>query len=246
MGSNLSGVKPIIEDLLEDPVEQNGHIYHPIPFDEFNELTTSSNAQAAYRKWELLTGALPNKDYSGYRVLDIGANAGFYSYQFAKHGAIVDAFEPAPRYAQLGKKITAIYDLPIEWHARPFDESFLGEQDDYDVTLMLSVFQWMAEGNTQLESATETLRAVAKKTRYLFFELGCNGGKSSIQVSGSGLRWISKLLNNATDYDTIAYLGSVRAWNFRDIRYQFVCTSEAVNLSRWQMSATRMLRVVGV
>ena len=155
----MQDTQSIIDDLIANPIEETGHIYHPIPFDEFDQLTTSSKAESAYKKWDLLTAALPEKDFHQFRILDIGANAGFYSYQFAKRGATVDAFEPRAEYAQLGQKVSAIYDLPVHWYPQPFAESFLNDHNNYDVALMLSVFQWMSEGNAKLDSATETLRA---------------------------------------------------------------------------------------
>ncbi len=239
----MPNVQPIIDNLIAHPIEKTGHIYHPIPFDEFSQLKTSSKPESAYRKWDMIVRALLTDDFRQFRVLDIGANAGFYSYQFAKRGAIVDAFEPTARYAQLGKEVSAAYGLPIQWYARPFTEDFFTDQSDYDVALMLSVFQWMSEGNAKLETATITLQAIAEHTRYLFFELGCNGGKSSIQIKGSGLRWIRKFLDANTNYDTIAYLGSVRAWNYRNVRHQFVCTSESLTLTPWQKTVTRLLRL---
>ncbi len=236
-------IRSIIDDLITQPIEKTGHIYHPIPFKEFDRLKTSSKPKSAYRKWEMIIRALPTNDFRQFRVLDIGANAGFYSYQFAKHGATVDAFEPTPRYARLGRDISAAYKLPIRWYAQRFTEDFLANQPTYDIALMLSVFQWMSEGNSKLGSATVTLRAIAQHTRYLFFELGCNGGKSSIQIKGSGLQWVWKLLNANTNHTTIAYLGSVRAWNHRNIRHQFVCTSEALSLNLWQKTITTLLRL---
>ena len=41
-------------------------------------------------KWEQFSSYLP-KDLSGYKVLDIGCNAGFYSVECAKRGAQVTA-----------------------------------------------------------------------------------------------------------------------------------------------------------
>jgi 2-polyprenyl-3-methyl-5-hydroxy-6-metoxy-1,4-benzoquinol methylase len=95
----------------------------------------------------------------GRKVLDIGANAGFFSYQFAKLGAVVDALEPHKPYYDLGVAVVAHYGVSVSWFNEPLCERFL-EHRYYEIALMLSVFQWISEGNAQLKRACELLRLV--------------------------------------------------------------------------------------
>lgn len=231
----------IIEELKSNPVEKTGHIYHPLPFKEFDSLKTSSKTKSAYRKWHLIVSALPLQNFDSARVLDVGANAGFYSYQFAKLGAAVDAYEPTVRYAELGDRVAQIYDLSIKWHSTALTSQILSPEKKYDVALMLSVFQWMSQGNALLHEAKNTLQRIGQSSRYLFFELGCNYGKSSINVDGNSLLWVRRLLQENTNYTKFAYLGSVRAWGFKGVRYLFVCSSETVTLNSWQRMATKII-----
>jgi tRNA (mo5U34)-methyltransferase len=48
-------------------------------------------------KWKKVSRAVP-EDLSGWRVLDIGCNAGFYSIEMARRGAEVTAFDIEPLY----------------------------------------------------------------------------------------------------------------------------------------------------
>src|SRR5438270_11629686 len=48
-------------------------------------------------KWEQIQGALPS-DLTGWRCLDIGCNAGFYSFELAKRGGTVLGIDLDERY----------------------------------------------------------------------------------------------------------------------------------------------------
>ncbi|MBC7171502.1 MAG: methyltransferase domain-containing protein, partial [Polyangiaceae bacterium] len=48
-------------------------------------------------KWRLLEGALP-RDLHGWTALDIGCNAGFYTFELAKRGAAVTGMDSNPHY----------------------------------------------------------------------------------------------------------------------------------------------------
>lgn len=238
---NLQAVQAIINDLKNNPVEKSGDIYHPIPFDEFRSLRTSSKPASAYRKWGLIRQTLTPQNFQQFRVLDVGANAGFYSYQFAKEGATVDAYEPTQRYANLGAQIAELYQLPIHWYGKALDLESLAPTAQYNVALMLSVFQWISQGNARLEEAKQLLLQISKQSQTLFFELGCNYGKSAIQTNANSLLWVRQLLAEHTIYPHIAYLGSVRAWRWRGVRYLFACSIQPLQLNTWQRLVTSWL-----
>jgi tRNA (mo5U34)-methyltransferase len=48
-------------------------------------------------KWRQIAGAIP-ADLAGWRVLDVGCNAGFYSFELARRGAAVVAIDSDERY----------------------------------------------------------------------------------------------------------------------------------------------------
>ncbi len=229
------------ESIKSNPYETSGHIYHPLPFPEFEQLTTSSRASATYRKWSLIMHSLGTPSaLKDFRVLDVGANAGFYSFSFAKLGAVVDAYEPHEHYGRIGRQIAEATGLPVCWLNRPLKRADLLDKQ-YDVALMLSVFQWISHGNQNLEEATNLLRLVASSSRLIFFEIGCNHGKSAICTDERPIGWIWRLLQENTIPKEVVYLGSTNAWG-RARRYVFASTGVPVNLTFRQRLMTCILQ----
>jgi SAM-dependent methyltransferase len=230
----------IAEWIRQHPQEAGGDLYHPLPFEEFRSLRISSKAQASEQKWRLIertrgTGA----SFAGLNALDVGANAGFFSFSLAQRGARVDAFEPHEHYVSLGRRIVEATSLDVTWFQQPLMAGDLAGRH-YDLALMLSVFQWISEGNRRLDHAIEVLRAVARSTRTLYFELGCNAGKSAIEVDGSALLWTWRLLRRHTAPKRVHYLGSAAAWG-RARRYLFAATDHDLHLTPWQRTVTGLL-----
>ncbi len=241
----MGSLESLIRSIEAEPLESSGHVYHPIPFDNFKHLRSATHPRAAYRKYNLIQSALPFEDLKGKKVLDIGANAGFFSYKFAQLGAHVDAIEPHRRYYELGLQVTACYGIDVSWYNQSIDIEFLRGRR-YNIALMLSVFQWMSKGNSELDRAKLILREISKRADYLFFELGCNWGSSAIEVKEPALRWIFGLLKENTVYSGIWYLGTTRPWGgiktrWRFRRYLFCCTDLAVHLNTWQRLVTRLI-----
>ena len=242
----MDSIDSLVHSLEMEPLESSGHIYHPIPFDRFRPLRSSTHSRATRRKYDLIRSALPFEDFEGRRLLDVGANAGYFSYKFAQLGAHVDAIEPHERYFELGLQVTDHYGVDVNWYKQPIDVEFL-QGRRYDVALMLSVFQWMSRGNADLAAANLVLREISARADYLLFELGCNWGNSAIQVKGSALHWILELLKGNTVYSGIWYLGTIRAWGgirtmWRYRRYLFCCTNMSVNLDALQHLKTHCIQ----
>jgi hypothetical protein len=234
----MGTLKAIVDSIEAQPLEPSAHLYHPIPFEAFNHLSSAVNVAEANKKFQLITNALPYSTFDNRKILDIGANAGFFSYEFASLGGQSDAIEPHPRYYDIGMKVSAHYQAKVSWHNQELNLDFLRDKK-YDIGLMLSVFQWISRGNSDLTNARNLLLKVSETTEYLFFELGCNWGKSAIKINGNALPWIANLLRENTIYAGIWYLGMLRPWgdrlnSFRFKRYLFCCSNSFVNLSTWQ------------
>ena len=221
-------INEIIRDIELNPLERSGHIYHPIPFPEFSNLRTSSNSKQVYKKWRLIKEVL-NKIYpgglNGVRILDIGANAGFYTFSLAQEGAEVIAFESEPRYSAIGQFLAIEKRLPATWYDVPFKREVVSGQQ-FDVALALSVFQWMADGGNRLRKAIDDLRAISEISRFLIFELGFNKGTSCIRTRKlNHYAELVRFLNHNTVYDHFMLLGITRLWASSP-RYLVLCSHE--------------------
>jgi SAM-dependent methyltransferase len=230
----------IAEEIRNAPREAKSHLYHPLPFLEFQDLSNSSSQAATEKKWDLIEKSLRSRVfYPDLRVLDVGANAGFFAFRFAQRGSKVIAFEPHAHYVDTGERIAEATGLAVDWKQKPLEVTDL-DTETFDVALMLSVFQWMSHGNERLDKACVELEAIAANTRVLFFELGCNHGRSAIEVNAPALPWLWRLLDNHTAGKHIGFLGTTAPWGAK--RYLFGCSDFELNLSRWQQGVTRAMR----
>lgn len=226
---NYQSTAEIVKDLEAKPIEKRGHIYHPIPFPEFAALRTSSDSDEVRAKWSMIEQALRElfpDGLAGKRFLDIGANAGFYTFCLAQQGAGVTAFESHPRYGPIGRFLAAEKKLPVQWHCAPFTAQVI-QGHRFDTALMLSVFQWMAQGGSRLAAAAADLRVISEASDALIFELGYNRGQSCLTTS----RWnhyaeLVRFLREATAYEHFKLLGRPRIWRASP-RFLVLCSRQA-------------------
>ena len=158
-------------------------------------------------------------------MLDIGANAGFYTFSLAADGLSVLAVEPHPRYAKIGRFLAAQKQLPVQWVDRPFDcELIRGRR--FDVALMLSVFQWMASAGEDLDAAAARLQCVSKSCNYLIFELGFNSGANCLRTRRlNHYAELVRMLRQYTAYTHFKLLGQTALWG-RGKRYLVLCSDD--------------------
>jgi len=219
-------IEYIIKGIKENPVEQKGEIYHPIPFPEFEGLTTSSNPKGVYEKWDIIRKTL--KSVYGNRqdlyVLDIGANAGFYTFNFAKNGAKVKSFECHDRYKTIGKEVAEVKKLAVEWIPKAFHSKSISTNEHFDLALLLSVFQWMANADINNKEALDCLKLISEHSDYLFFELGYNSGKSCVKTNKLGhYAEMIRFLKKSTSYTHFKLIGKTRLWGSKK-RYMILCS----------------------
>ena len=240
-----ANIEDVIEDLKRNPVEKKGHLYHPIPFSEFSTLKNSSNEKEASRKLDLIVNTINNyidKDIKDINLLDIGANAGFYTFSLAKMGAHVTAFEHHARYGPIGSFIAENKNLPVKWFSTKFCRDSL-ENDNFDITLMLSVFQWMAAGGKFMSRAVNELNYISKISETLIFELGYNKGNSCLKTKKiNHYAELINMLQRYTRYNSFKLLGKTKPWGSGK-RFIVLCS---VN-SEWDDSGlARLLRAVNI
>lgn len=222
-----ASVEEIVRELEEHPVEQAGHVYHTIPFPEFAHLSSSSDAETAQRKLELVMNVVARRRGLGLpcdRLLDIGANAGLFTFSMAPRVESVTAYEPHPRYGPIGEYLAQTRVDNVDWRARPFSIDEIDES--WDVALMLSTFQWITDGDRLLAQGRELLRALSRHTSCLIFELGLNSGKSAVTTrKRNHIAWIYRLLRTSTEYSHVRLVGRSRPWG-GGWRYEFVCSRD--------------------
>lgn len=90
-------------------------------------------------QWRAIERIVPN-DLRGWRVLDIGCNAGFYSCEFARRGAEVTAIDIDPHYLAQARWAAALYGLTDRIEFRRASVYQLAHVDaQYDLVWFLGV-----------------------------------------------------------------------------------------------------------
>lgn len=91
-------------------------------------------------KWRQIAPHLP-ADLAGWTVLDVGCNAGFYSFELARRGARVTGIDAEPRYLAQARWAAGRFGLEERVSFRQAQVYDLGrEEGDYDLVLFLGVF----------------------------------------------------------------------------------------------------------
>ncbi|MBK6008952.1 TIGR04290 family methyltransferase [Ramlibacter ginsenosidimutans] len=91
-------------------------------------------------KWEQIRGSIP-QDLTGWRVLDVGCNAGFYSFELARRGASVLAIDMEPLYltqARWAAKQFGLQDRVEFREMQVYEFARTGEQ--FDLVWFMGVF----------------------------------------------------------------------------------------------------------
>jgi tRNA (mo5U34)-methyltransferase len=90
-------------------------------------------------KWAEIGSAIP-EDLAGCRALDIGCNAGFYSFELARRGADVLAIDHDPHYLRQAEWARSLYDVPGDIEFRQMGVYDVADLDEmFDLVLFLGV-----------------------------------------------------------------------------------------------------------
>jgi len=196
-----------------------GEVYHPIPFREFQGLTTQVRPTASYKRLGMILCMC--SDFRGKRILDLGCNVGFYSFSLAKRGAVVTALDLVPERIDLARTIAEIYETPVDFQERPATPEFfeqLGER--FDAVLCFSMLQWVIAQDGR-EAGDRLLRAISDHSDSIFFDVPINRGKACLVCRpGEELAFVHNLLRDATSYDEVRHVGDVHPYG-ADTRHVF-------------------------
>jgi tRNA (mo5U34)-methyltransferase len=111
-------------------------------------------------KWRQIAPVLPH-DLTGWSVLDIGCNAGFYSFELAKRGAFVLAVDVDDRYLGQARWARAQFGLEDRVELRQmnvYDLAVLEER--FDVVLFLGLLYHLRYPLLALDIAAERARGL--------------------------------------------------------------------------------------
>lgn len=91
-------------------------------------------------KWEQIRPHIP-EDLNGWRVLDVGCNAGFYSFELAKRGASVLAIDMEPLYLEQARWAAKQFGLQDRVEFRQMQVYDLARTNDqFDLVWFMGVF----------------------------------------------------------------------------------------------------------
>ena len=116
-------------------------------------------------KWRQLAPALP-EDLSGWRALDVGCNAGFYSFELARRGAFVTGIDRDEHYLRQARWARRVLELENVVELRRLSVYDLGRMDEpYDLVLFLGVLYHLRYPLLALDLLAErTSRLLALQT----------------------------------------------------------------------------------
>ena len=91
-------------------------------------------------KWKEIRRALP-KRLEGWRVLDVGCNAGFYSFELARRGATVLGIDVDPHYLAQARWAAGVYGLEKRVEFRQMEVYEVARLDEpFDLVWFMGVF----------------------------------------------------------------------------------------------------------
>jgi tRNA (mo5U34)-methyltransferase len=91
-------------------------------------------------KWREIAGAIPQR-LDGWRVLDVGCNSGFYSFELARRGASVVGIDVEPLYLAQARWAAAEFRLQQQVEFREMEVYDIARSDEtFDLVWFMGVF----------------------------------------------------------------------------------------------------------
>ena len=131
----------VIEEKLKKEIEQLSPWFHNLHLPG-NIKTAPQHFLGDFPsfKWQQIKEHIP-ENLSGWRVLDIGCNAGFYSFELAKRGAQVIGIDLDTHYLEQAKWAAAVLGLEAKVEFRQMQVYDLWKiEDEFDLIWFMGVF----------------------------------------------------------------------------------------------------------
>jgi tRNA (mo5U34)-methyltransferase len=109
-------------------------------------------------KWESIRAHIP-ADLTGWTALDIGSNAGFYSFELARRGARVTGLEPDARYLEQARWAAAVFELEDAVEFRQGEVyDLLHATEQWDLVLFMGVLYHLRHPLLALDAVARVAR----------------------------------------------------------------------------------------
>lgn len=127
-------------------------------------------------KWENIKGAIP-EDLSGWKVLDIGCNAGFYSIELAKRGAEVTGIDLDEHYLKQARWTAKKFGLDDRVNFKQMQVYDLAHtEEDFDLVWFMGVFYHLRYPLLALDILSQ------KTKKMMVFQTLSLPGKEEMQI----------------------------------------------------------------
>lgn len=165
-------------------------ILNPFFYDIF-----SSRDNCSKTRMEHILNVWGDNRFYGYKVLDVGANIGYFSRCFTREGAIVTAVEPDSKHYELAILLNLLSHTNYKLINEPFQKTALEEK--YDICLLLTVLYHFMSSDIGEKMIYEINRVTEK---YIIWESGdCPDYEKQYIMSRSKFKYYKKI---ASTYGT--------------------------------------------
>lgn len=129
------------QETIADEIAALGHWFHNLHLPDGTQTAPHhSLGDFPTYKWQRLREHIP-QDLNGWKVLDIGCNAGFYSFELAKRGGYVTGIDSDPHYLAQAKWAARQYGLEDRVTFRQMQVYDLAHvTETFDLVLFMGVF----------------------------------------------------------------------------------------------------------
>jgi tRNA (mo5U34)-methyltransferase len=166
-------------------------------------LQTMPNAAAgdfpAWR-WQQFASQLP-EDLTGWQILDIGCNAGFYCFELARRGAEVTGLDANSHYLAQARWAARVLGLEqrVSFEARQVHD-LAGLPGRYDVVLFMGLFHHLRYPLLALDLIAQ------KTTKLLIFQSFVTGGEQSPAAAMGDISFADKHRLDEADWPRLAFV----------------------------------------
>ncbi len=218
-------MKSKIEQLKEMYANTSKHSNYQILASELQKYLTNDEIDVKSRSETIrLDYFLKNVDIKNKSVLDIGGNTGYFTFEFLKNGAssleYYEGNQEHAKFVQLASEVLGYTDsLSV------YNKYYNFDQDEkYDVVLLLNVLHHLGDDfgddkvskEKALETIIEHMKAMAKQTDILVFQLGFNWkGDRNLPLFENGTKkeLIDFITSNLNDEFNILKIGVAEEQN---------------------------------